>query len=143
MNMELFQKELQPINENYPFSVLPSVTLAVQVIMGAILLGTLLLAVWQIYKRKGHLSTLFNFVPEIKNLVDQDPTSFINPIKHAIHPSSMNPAKPSSSADQSEDYTPKPMMSTASAKPPCNASVPFSLDEPLNPDVIEKLFYIY
>ena len=57
MNMALFQQELNSIDEDYPLSIPPCTILAVQIIMGVTLLMALLIAIWQVCKRKKNLST--------------------------------------------------------------------------------------
>ena len=69
MNMALFQQELNAIDGNYPLSIPPSAILTVQIVMGMTLLMALIIAIWQVCKRKKNLSTLFKVAPEIKDIV--------------------------------------------------------------------------
>ena len=52
MNMALFQEQLSPIDQNYPLSLPFGAILSVQVITGAILLATIVIAIWQVCKKK-------------------------------------------------------------------------------------------
>ena len=57
MNMALFQ-QLTPIDQHYPLSLPSGAILSVQVIKGAILLGTIATAIWQVCKKKDLKNTI-------------------------------------------------------------------------------------
>ena len=88
MNMELFQQELGVIDENYPLSIPPSAILMVQIATGLILVTSIIIAIWQICKRKRNLSTLFKLAPEIKDIVTTNLDGFLNSLKSLLSNSS-------------------------------------------------------
>ena len=91
MNMALFQQELNSIDEDYPLSIPHSTILAVQIIMGVTLLMALLIAIWQVCKRKKNLSTLFKVALEIKDLVTNNSGGFVNSLQSLLSNSSNSP----------------------------------------------------
>ena len=91
MNMALFQQELNSIDEDYPLSIPPSAILTVQIVTGVTLLMALLIAIWQVCKRKKNLSTLFKVAPEIKDLVTNNSGGFVNSLKLLLSNSSSPP----------------------------------------------------
>ena len=58
MNMELFNEKLKLIDENYPLTLPPWVTLGGQVISGAFILTEITLMVWFCLKHRKNVSTL-------------------------------------------------------------------------------------
>ena len=100
MNMALFQQQLTPIDQIYPLSLPSGAILSFQVITGAILLGTIAIAIWHICKKKKDLKTLFNVVPDIKNLIGSDPKSLINSLKDMLLSPSMKATVPEAGAHQ-------------------------------------------
>ena len=91
MNMALFQQELNFLDEDYPLSIPPNTILTVQIVTGVTLLTALLIAIWQVCKRKKNLSTLFKMAPEIKDLVTNNSGRFVNSLKSLLSNSSSPP----------------------------------------------------
>ena len=58
MNMKLFQEKLKLIDENYPLTIPPWVTLGGQVISGAFILTEITLKAWFCLKHRKSVSTL-------------------------------------------------------------------------------------
>ena len=151
MNMALFQQELYAIDENYPLSIPPSAILTVQVVMGVTLLTALIIAIWQVGKRKKNLSTLFKVAPEIKNIVTANSDRLMNSLKLLLSTSSNPPADVEAPLLETLTATDTPTTPNVSsmipALPPCNQVPPLSMQtlsvDSLTPDVVEKLFQVY
>ena len=72
MSMDIFNKALDNINENYPFSMSPKLILALLILIGLITIIIGIIFIW--YKRKTSLTTsaignLHNLVPSLKEKI--------------------------------------------------------------------------
>ena len=74
MLMEMFDKVLENIDENYPFSLSPTLILALLVSVGVCIIALGVMFIW--YKRKASLtsSTVGNLVKLVPSLNDKVPT---------------------------------------------------------------------
>ena len=71
MNMKLFNEKLQLIDENYPLTIPPWVTLGGQVISGAFILTEITLMVWFCLKHRKSVNTLYKLsLPFARKLKD-------------------------------------------------------------------------
>ena len=151
MNMALFQQELNAIDKNYPLSIPPSAILTVQIVTGVTLLMALMIAIWQVCKRKKNLSTLFKVAPEIKDVVTANLGGLMNSLKSLLSKSSNPPANVKAPLLETSTATDTPttlnVSSMIPALPPCNQVPPLSMltspVDSLTPDVVEKLFQVY
>ena len=89
MSMDIFDKTLETIDENYPFSLSPKLIIALLILIGVCLIVFGILFIW--YKRKTTLATsvvghLHNLIPSLKE--KQPSLSSLLPIfSEFIHPS--------------------------------------------------------
>ena len=150
MNMALFQQELNSIDEDYPLSIPPSTILTVQIIMGVILLIALLIAIWQVCKRKMNLWTLLKVALEIKDLVMNNSGGLVNSLKSLLSNSSNLLTDVEAPTQEVSTATVTPSTSNISSmvpKLPLQNQVPLlMLASPANsltPDIVEKLFQVY
>ena len=74
MSMDIFDKTLENIDENYPFTLSPKLILALLIVTGVCFIGFGILFIW--YKRKTSLtsSTVGNLSKLIPSLTDKKPT---------------------------------------------------------------------
>ena len=150
MNMALFQQELNAIDENYPLSIPPSAILTVQIVMGITLLTALIIAIWQVCKRRKNLSTLFKVAPEIKDIVTANFGGLMNSLKLLLSNFSNPPADVEAPLPETSTATDTPttlnVSSMIPALPPHNQVPPMlmltSLVDSLTPDMVEKLFQV-
>ena len=71
MNMKLFNEQLKLIDENYPFTLPPWVTLGGQVISGAFILTEITLMAWFCLKHRKSVSTLLKIgLPLVRKIKD-------------------------------------------------------------------------
>ena len=88
MSMDIFDKTLETIDENYPFSLSPKLIIALLILIGVCLIVFGILFIW--YKRKTTLATsvvghLHNLIPSLKE--KQPSLSSLLPIfLEFIHP---------------------------------------------------------
>ena len=121
-----------------------------KIIMGVTLLIALLIAIWQVCKRKKNLSTLFKVALEIKDLVMNNSGGFVNSLKSLLSNSSNSPTDVEAPTQEVSMATNTPSTSNVSsmipALPPQN-QVPLSMlaspADSLTPDIVEKLFQVY
>ena len=111
---------------------------------------TLLIAIWQVCKRKKNLSTLFKVALEIKDLVTNNSGRFVNSLKLLLSNSSSPPTDVEAPTQEVSMATDTPSTSYVSsvipALPPQNQvplSMLASLADSLTPDIVEKLFQVY
>ena len=74
MSMEMFENVLENIHENYPFSLSPTLILALLMSMGICVIALEMIFIW--YKRKAALTsyTVGNLVKLVPSLNDKIPT---------------------------------------------------------------------
>ena len=72
--MDIFDKVLENIDENYPFSLSPKLILALLVVIGICFITFGIIFIW--YKRKTSLtySTVENLVKLVPSLIEKTPT---------------------------------------------------------------------
>ena len=151
MNMVLFQRELNAIDENCPLSIPPSAIITIQIVTAITLFMTITIAIWQVCKRKKNVSSLFQVAPEIKDLIASDLGGLLNSIKSLLS----NSSKP---VNDEEASTQEPVNAVCTSTtlgtssvvpvlPPHNQvpTLPMLMPSPdfLTPDVVEKLFQVY
>ena len=115
MHMDIFDKTLETINENYPFSLSPKLILALLILIGVCFIVFGILFIW--YKRKTTLATstvghLHKLIPSLK---EKQPTlSSLLPIfSEFVHPNvSTKPESTNAASQQSptRDKHSKPEM---------------------------------
>ena len=74
MSMDIFNKALENIDENYPFSLSPKLLLALLVVIGVCFVAFGIIFIW--YRRKTSLtsSTVENLVKLVPSLIEKTPT---------------------------------------------------------------------
>ena len=82
MSMDIFNKALENIDENYPFSLSPKLLLALLVTIGVCFVAFGIIFIW--YKRKTSLtsSTVGNLVKLVPSLIEKTPTQ--NSLLHIL-----------------------------------------------------------
>ena len=73
MNMKLFNEKLKLIDENYPFTLPPWVTLGGQVISGAFILNEITLMAWFCLKHRKSVSTLLKICLPLARKIKDNP----------------------------------------------------------------------
>ena len=73
MNMKLFNEKLKLIDENYPLTLPPWVTLGGQVISGAFILTEIMLIVWFCLKHRKSVSTLLKISLPLARKIKDNP----------------------------------------------------------------------
>ena len=87
MPMEEFEKELELIDTNYPFSIPTSLQLSVQIIVGLAFLAIILLGIWLYCKHRSRISGLWNLTSKVPDLLQQD----LMPISQLFHTTNSRP----------------------------------------------------
>ena len=143
MPMDIFDKTLEIIDEDYPFSLSPNLILALLILTGVIFIVFGILFIW--YKRKTNLaaSTVGHLHKLIPSLKEKQPTlnsllpilsEFVHPTKSkSTHPETVVDSQPSSIRDEHFKMVPrrhtnpdKPKLVTPSA--PSIGTEPISLE---------------
>ena len=69
MPMEDFEKELEQIDTNYPFSVPAGLQLSIQIIVGLVLLATAIIGIWLCCKHKSQMQGLWSLTSKVSDLL--------------------------------------------------------------------------
>ena len=134
MNMKLFHEKLKLIDENYPFTLLPWVTLGGQVISGAFILTEITLMVWFCLKHRKSVNTLLKIGLPLTWKIKDNPqimermTQRIAELVTNITPPEQPPRVPIDAADspilaskQSRKESPMIIPPTSIAVPPSSS----------------------
>ena len=76
MNMELFEKQLTLIGEDYPFAIPTWLELAQQIGTGATLLAAAGVLLWFCIKHRSHLLALWRFATSVSTKLKENPNLF-------------------------------------------------------------------
>ena len=87
MPMEEFEKELEQIDTNYPFSVPGGLQLSIQIIVGLVLLVTVMIRIWLCSKHKSQMQGLWSLTSKVPDLLRQD----LSPITKLFDHSNLQP----------------------------------------------------
>ena len=100
MPMDIFDQNLEMIDENYPFSLSPKLILALLILAGLCFIVIGILFIW--YKRKTTLATstvghLHKLIPSLK---EKQPSlnSLLPILSELVHPTKTKPTKPETTA---------------------------------------------
>ena len=69
MPMEDFQKEVEQIDTNYPFSVPVSLQLSIQIVVGLVLLSTTVIRIWLCCKHRSQMQGLWSLTSKVPDLL--------------------------------------------------------------------------
>ena len=69
MPMEDFEKELEQIDTNSPFSVPVGLQLSIQIVVGLILLATMVVGIWFCRKHKSRMQGLWSLTLKVPDLL--------------------------------------------------------------------------
>ena len=72
MPMEDFEKELEQIDTNYPFSVPVGLQLSIQIVVGLVLLSTTVIGIWLCCKHKSQMQGLWSLTSKVPDLLRHD-----------------------------------------------------------------------
>ena len=149
MPMDIFDKTLETIDENYPFSLSPKLILALLIVTGVIFIVFGILFIW--YKRKTTLaaSTVGHLHRLIPSLKEKQPTlnSLLPILSEFVHPTkskSTNPettvdSQPSSTRDEHSKPKMVPHRHTNPNKPKMvTPSVPSIETEPISLELFNR-----
>ena len=107
MPMDIFDKNLEMIDENYPFFLSPKLILALLIATGVCFVIFVILFIW--YKRKTTLATtsighLHNLIPSLK---EQKPSlnSLLPILSEFVHPTKTKTTNPETAADSQQSPT--------------------------------------
>ena len=107
MPMDIFDKTLETIDENYPFSLSPKLILALLIVTGVIFIVFGILFIW--YKRKTTLtaSTVGHLHRLIPSLKEKQPTlnSLLPILSEFVHPTKSKSTNPETAVDSQPSST--------------------------------------
>ena len=74
MPMEEFEKQLEQIDTNYPFSLPVGLQLCIQIVVGLVLLATAIIGIWLCCKHKSWMQGLWSLTSKVPDLLRWDPS---------------------------------------------------------------------
>ena len=89
MSMEDFEKELEQIDTNYPFSVPVGLQLSIQIVVGLVLLATAVIGIWLCCKHKSWIQGLWSLTSKVPDLLRQG----LSPITKLFDRSNLQPTR--------------------------------------------------